>query len=1526
MSNPLLSLLNNTTKKKNQYDDGTVWTNPTTTSSPFDYNGFNSRFNSFIGADTPTDPLEGARNQVQYYTNELNDMGQTPVAPDTIDNKKSLGSSALRLLEQVTAPIASLGNALSGGVTSYIDNLGKKTAELEQSTGKDLSPIERATIALGVLTNTKMQDNIKAQSAIDAVKSGGETIANVFDESHRNNIVDFGKMLDVLKQNPESAVSGTANALETTANPVYHISKALGVNEDNARQFGNIGFDLGASVLTGGLTDIQDAGKALKYIRNSDRIDNVASKLSTKTAQDLAEKANNFDEYASVMKSYNPTFTDAELKAMHSNAVTDYADNLLNKTIDTLGGMSDFKGVKLAGQTILSKDTLKSLSENKITNALTQVGLGVLSPVSAIANNPIADKIGSKLDGVEGVDNLKDGFNKLFSFGKNNDSVISARKDPSRALEYMNEKIIKNVKQRDKVAEVMRAVDDVKTMMNDGVDSKKISSIMEEPVTEKTVEQMNVKDVLNPEYIKAVYSANNEKLNALNKKFRTQLKDYKSAVKVAEKNGYSATDILQMKHFINNAEQKLNMIENTPHLKSLSFYKQLVSNGVEDKTARAFAGEGNNINSFFDKVVKGDTSSVKKMLSNYYEKMNIPVPEDSELNKIAEKIKLSSDNVMKTIETDAPELAKYYVSTKGHKLADYFDKGSNAELEYLKKFGSYQPFKKDDVRDLNTLDKLEKKSNRYRNEIKPEFEKLGIKLDATHDKHYDTASAKDIDNLANTLKAKKMYQESSSSVSAKMQNMRDFINNNKGTRILKDTADYKDNNLTNMLLDSATARRKRVNNNADVPVLKYNDKFAMDSADGIKIAKYKKPYELQESTMNVKDIKKQSDKDLIEKVATGLEQTHANTVMDMSKEDLRKNLSYLTKDELSTIQDHITNSRLEPLKKQFNTEDFSHEVALDNVSAMGKNRDNWNETLQKDFARDGEQVKEEVNNVNNYSNKTLNAIRDSIDSKQYNTVKTFKDLSVSDLRESLMYDVDKRGKLSQETIDHINKMTRTELELANTRINIKYRNEVQKDYKVSKGQIDAIATLMRHNGSTFTDLVKKGVFKKSLITDFKYHDWNSVQADLFFKSMNLGDNLRFINQKDPQTLREIMKLSDNFKNVDFGIVKYVADKAEELGIKDSKLKTTPLNKLLSDSVFDNLSLAEKKNFLTFDTPTGKINVSDNIDSTALGKITIDDFNDLNNVAKSTDRFYTDNLGAEGLQKDKNIALDINGKNVSATTSHELGHVVGENIDNKSSRVAGSIKKLITTLPEDKKNTLSELINKLGVNNSTTKLIDKGYLDTYIKESKKVSQRQYSKETFATLSSLFNNSDINIRNKAKELLGEDNYKKWTETISKMPVSEYKQAEDFVYKTLGDEVGDKLNRTRTIVSNLNIDLNKFETNKQIYDKINNLKDELFPKAEFNEALSEYSNVTDEVIKRFELANSGLAEQIQRKIPKYKKMNEYAEKVIRIDNTGTLTDAEKSAIEKLQKEFKHIALEEGIYNSEADAHKYLFINIIY
>ena len=523
-TNPLYKIMKRLTDDEeesivNQYDDGSMWTLPQTTTStdysnPLVYSGSSSSNPLFdlinqAGTADPNyrDMLQAPRNQMNYYTGQLNKLGVEPVAPETGTSRTTIGDIA----NMITAIPSTLENTIAGYADSVLKNADEainayKEGDILEGLGRSLTAPFRGLAG--------------------GVKSGANTAGSLINPELRDKAVDYGTAINNAQETDNLKFIG--DVIEA---PGYGIAKAWGaltpfeVSDEQAAGFGNLVGDIGLSMLSGNVTDIDGVGKAIKYLNKADEIDNIAKVAGNMDeAINLAKKAMSKDDYIrnldNMARATGKNIKDFDVDKMYDNFVNTYAKNLEKSTNKALGGLNDFKGITLGnGKVLVSKETLKSIADGgKLQRGLTKAGLSLYSPLGAVMHsgttNKVLNAIGEAKAGKEATELIEDNL----KFGKNNEWAQTARKayKEGRSDEVLLDMSMKGesaINKRIRQAKELWTLNVSKDMRKiiDDESAEKITYAMEGQ--QEKVKEYVEEEIVNDEYIDAIINKVQEKFN-----------------------------------------------------------------------------------------------------------------------------------------------------------------------------------------------------------------------------------------------------------------------------------------------------------------------------------------------------------------------------------------------------------------------------------------------------------------------------------------------------------------------------------------------------------------------------------------------------------------------------------------------------------------------------------------------------------------------------------------------------------------------------------------------------------------------------------------------------------------------------------------------------------------------------------------------------------------------------------------------------------------------------------------------------
>lgn len=1571
--NPLFKLLNvgspmdeyeeEESQFYNPYDDGTLWTKSTQNRKSNKVSTGIDILDTFVNKQpdkAPKTDLDNPRNQMTYYSRQLNDMGADIPTPEVYEKANSKGSTflggalkglakgGLKALEIATSPISAISNSISGFADKWMEETGNKANREDNN-------------ALKMLMATP---EIAGKSLIAGLKSGGSSLFSPYSKKYKENVTDFSDALINASEHSNKGISDFGNymidhplGIPTVQGFRESLKKDFNISDDMAKQIGAGTNDLLLNILLSPKMDIEDAGKSLKYIRNVDKYDELSKVASTQNASKVLQTDN-----------------------------IKLAKELADETLSKLGGMPNFKGLRVGSKTILSAEDLADIAnKGGIQKYLTEASLGILSPLSVPFNNPIADKIGSKIANSELGGALINQFNKNIRFGKNADLINDMRNNPDDSLKIMNEINKRKDADYNKIENMLKAINETKEQItNNPLDNpNKITNVLENPKTTKVKLEEEVRQILNPDYIKEAFNFTNKEIVDLQNKQQAGMKYYEKLINKAEKLGYMPEDIAKMKLDYMSIQDNYKRLMSIPNLKTLSVNEQLKNLIPGEEVDKLISSLNNDV---FNVGFKNKAEDITNMLiKNGYN--------TTDANNYSLAIVKSVDAVEDQMKKHNKELANYLTSINKEDLSKLINGTANAvdipdflkNTKALSKEGVVMPDMADKAKRFSDRDK-------YLNDVIYEnLNKLGINITEPHKNMFNSMSAEDLIKHNQLLKSKEKFQNKS------LSNADNYL------RMLKDNDSlylsgnrtYDETNSALALLDIANRRNagEEITHtiNKDGNIIPISNKMLTESA----------------TTPN-----KAIDK---EKLASELISTFPNSKAFKNADDLTvkrvmKDLDNMTPQELDYLSKHISNRKEVPVtelggsvvsskaEKKFIKENKfknGNNVADSNISITGENRDKWGDTFQKTTVmQNGDVVKERWHNyadevavdldeklaksnvalfgeqektdyavmksisdimkgegtlvdkskslkqtldnesydnvekianyfskkygtdldVSKYNKKQLinyiddsyghshviNALKEGASKGEYNVQKSLSGLSDNKLKSYLIDKLEMSGKMNENSLNQIKHWTRDRLELGVTRTNMKIRldNAKQIDSRFIKTIENTMNKAKSVNPNALENVAKIGLNKKPI------SEWTNVDMDIFYKALNLDSNLAKIKNVYPNTYNNITKniesLINNKNYLDYGLVKYIDDTA-------NKIPNTPLNKLLKneDNVLSKLADKGEQSYYVFKTPKGLVKLEDTVNPEDLSKISID-FDELNGVATNATRYYSKDIGAEGLQQGENVIVDTLG-DVKNIEKHELGHIAMENAGKEGNLYARQTIRDLKKLPEDKQTQLVDLINNNNIGKTTKELISEGSINEYVGGFKELNRSSYNSEGFATMTQLFTSSDKAVKETAINLVGEKNHKRWLDVVAETPMKDLEVS-------LKNSRADFTEETMTKLSDMKNIIKAVENNNKVEERLAKLYDTL-DKPVVNDMVDNVISIDrGSYIKHFEEnAPKDVVDNAEKMYGKFKEIKSTIEKYYDIDNTKTLSESEKGFFDKMKSEFKDMAIKEKIYNEE-------------
>lgn len=476
--NDELDKMNASYKYQNPYDDGSVWSAPLNTyeentftpTEPlvdtFSGLGGGSTFNTGMNnaleqtgkanikaiedwnkSKVPVDELEGARNQMQYYTNQLGLAGQSPVSPDKKSDFKISPWNA------VFAGATTMENAIAGALEGYSKYLNQNKEDATKYNKE-----KRGMIDLSFGTTNKTADDyadlmgygkgtFTVKGLLGALgnmgKHSAKSVANtwkgVVSEKAANEKTTYSNLMEKVSVTDEQKRAHREIEMNLGA-PVGSLLENLGYEkqkvEEMQRGFGNFVLDFTASLATGNIFDIDGAGKALKILNNADDIASARKLVEggAKQAKKVMAEAMPFKQYAMIVAEEGAKATSKAYKSFINSG----AENILEQTKRALKFSDDFRGLEIGstlmtkkGALLLSPDQLLKIGqEGGIKKLALQTGLSVYSPLAfttKTAGKGISDlvtKLTADTKIGEALENGRDVLEKAFV----NEDVVNVRK------------------------------------------------------------------------------------------------------------------------------------------------------------------------------------------------------------------------------------------------------------------------------------------------------------------------------------------------------------------------------------------------------------------------------------------------------------------------------------------------------------------------------------------------------------------------------------------------------------------------------------------------------------------------------------------------------------------------------------------------------------------------------------------------------------------------------------------------------------------------------------------------------------------------------------------------------------------------------------------------------------------------------------------------------------------------------------------------------------------------------------------
>lgn len=501
----------------NPYDDGTRWSSPMQEEEGYfnplsAYGGktYNRIAKQIYGNNTYKDPnledeLSAPRNQMKYYTGQLQKLGEDIPEPD---EPESFGSKALNKTFDIIGVLGAIPNAFAGGVKEILD-------KSEGNNGKEWKTDDSP---LGIIKDVY---DILGKGFLG---SGLSTVsAPLLGDKVRDNIVDVGMALDTARESSNSAIGKVLGGITQYAdtaveylNPVSLGLKMAGkeqASKDVAKFITNFGTD----VLLSSKVDLNDLGKGLKYLNSTDEIKKIANIVDDANANKAFNafknvKRSGIEQEVKLALKDTPNVTDGLINEIVDNRLNSMRDSqefkaLIKRTNKALGGLEDFEGVKLGKKTIITPEQLEKLGSKTGTKIASNIIGGYLNPFAT------AYSLGKgSTKKLLGNDNM---IAKAFMGGSNQALYKSLNKafneddiyNIYRNVQMMNEtKYARNIKQFMNDKTITEIDELAETLRQNNIDPNEISDIIETHGTPKTIQKEVLENVPNRGYVKDVMS------------------------------------------------------------------------------------------------------------------------------------------------------------------------------------------------------------------------------------------------------------------------------------------------------------------------------------------------------------------------------------------------------------------------------------------------------------------------------------------------------------------------------------------------------------------------------------------------------------------------------------------------------------------------------------------------------------------------------------------------------------------------------------------------------------------------------------------------------------------------------------------------------------------------------------------------------------------------------------------------------------------------------------------------------------
>lgn len=1575
-SNPLLKYVKNKKKEEqivNPYDDGSVWSaapiknidNSINTSDVLKGRKNKNQLLDLLTASSINnkreiyDPLQAPRNQINYYSNQLNKLGVEVEKPNSY-KKKETGGGIGDILQKIFAVPSSISN----GVTGVFEGIRKSNLQTQQA-----------------MENTKAYQELKARgyhidnghiinSATGKIERYDDKANELYKQAWKESKEGRSNVFDYLGNMGKESVASFINTYKSAFgdmdySEVSDISNIMTRAEEentDASQYRRktteaekIALDLAFSFGLSGL-DLNDAGKTIKYLNNADKVEN-AYKVSNNLdeALKLVKTNQSFDDFATSLKKtaegLGKTLDDKIIQEAYDSFLKTSAQKLMRDTSKAIGGMQDFNGLKIGSQVLVSRDTLNKISQSKLQKGLMEVGLSMYSPVGVLANGTVTNKIVNKIGDTKIGSELSESLGKAFG-GKNSQWTQGAKKafkegNYEDVMKNINRKETSNIAKRFKEINESWAFKKHEEFNKSGENLDDISKAMEgkpnvisEPVETETI---------NPNFVNKAKEYMQSELN----------------------NATKTSSVME----VSKLKKEIDELENIPKTSSINFKKELKSIGLSE------------YHKYFNEAISMSPSEFR----SYLKSQGV-----NNSDQVANKIKTVANGVVKNIEENNPTLIKYLKGQKELNLNDFIDgsywnpediKSIDKQISKIKQqaqtylevegkeseYFNIQLQKLEIAKDrLNSKPKMKatEQVGEVKKVISKESDKPTIELTEQQKKYNEKynsyelekkkGSSEVVDGTVRTNKPKEPFvkeesrlqsrrsrlykdmKENGIELTSNHEKLIDGMNDEELLKVQKLISDKKQFNQTKQsfstkglkALDEHIESYEKLGLKAPVEMTKHrkavNSYLTWFENNGMEAPEdFKKGFEA------IMEFRKDGVKTPIFKFDKTVQDVEGKSTLLNRLVETGKVVNTKSDDEISKIAVQIIYDKgleKELYKKQAlavklydqlnNTSYGSYNIQKQlealgvRVSPLSKNtlkdktiknivKENYiNEYKKLIKNMSDEEIKiyegllsnSKMPPINDFVNKEeLKKIIDNSHSDSWSKENMYKTMN-DDFKNEYDYDKDRTKWLAEQDERSPKKDT---YDGTKHETNI-YASDV-KPVKTGKDKIND-AKLEYHKA--IHEKVKKNLETKQKVVDsFKKSDIDIEDVKEVIPENKVIDSST-ITKLEKETKLESAKIFEPK-------LQEVAVSVDEPAISkiNNKTKGTPVNDIDPRS-------PKKLNALEFDVDGKKIYLDSNTSLEDIQKV-------LDSGAIADRTIYTDKLDVYGVQNKNtvlvNTKLNKNIEEMETALAHENTHYV--QWKNNTPIVGGKhLKQYMASLPEanqERINRICNMVDIAGRDKTSEELLRAKTFTHYIKQASDLTKNKkltVLKETDAVISSYIFHGNPEVRKLAREEFGDAMSDVYFKSIYDMGEKDFDELVDMTSKI-----------------NTDIPVDELKMNLETIKKVGSLGDEELIKS-IEESISQMDSIglsnTNDLLKvigeyKAKAINPEAYEEALKSIPTHIKQIGYISKVINEDLTGTLTEGQKKIYDEVKEYFIRYGKEEGIIKK---GYEDLFSNYVF